>query len=80
MRRGAKRSCGAVHLRTDLNEPARGGVGDEVLGAEEAELEDALRKLQLQKVEQELDQIIEQGVKDKARFQELLHLQKQLSK
>ena len=44
------------------------------------ELEDALRKLQLQKVEQELDQIIEQGVKDKARFQELLHLQKQLSK
>lgn len=47
---------------------------------QQPELEDALRKLQLQKVEQELDQIIEQGVKDKARFKELLHLQKELSK
>ncbi|MDY6918997.1 MAG: DNA primase [Pseudomonadota bacterium] len=44
------------------------------------ELSDALRRLRLQKVEQDLDQIIADGVKDKARFQELLHLQRELSK
>lgn len=44
------------------------------------ELSDALRRLYLQKVEQDLDQIIAEGVKDKTRFKELLHLQKELSK
>lgn len=44
------------------------------------ELEDALRRLRLQKVEQDLDQIIAGGVKDKDRFKQLLHLQKELSK
>jgi len=43
------------------------------------ELSDALRRLYLQKVEQDLDQIIADGVKDKKRFKELLHLQKELS-
>ena len=43
------------------------------------ELEDAIRKLQLQKVEQDLDKIIAEGVKDKERFKQLLELQKQLS-
>lgn len=44
------------------------------------ELSDALRRLYLQKVEQDLDQIIAEGVKDKTRFKELLHLQRELSK
>jgi DNA primase len=44
------------------------------------ELEDALRRLRLQKVEQDLDQIIAGGVKDKDRLKQLLHLQKELSK
>ncbi len=44
------------------------------------ELSDAIRRLYLQKVEQDLDQIIADGVKDKTRFKELLHLQKELSK
>ncbi|RLT94224.1 DNA primase [Ketobacter sp.] len=44
------------------------------------ELSDALRRLYLQKVEQDLDQIIADGVKDKNKFKELLHLQKELSK
>ncbi|AUM13984.1 DNA primase [Ketobacter alkanivorans] len=44
------------------------------------ELSDALRRLYLQKIEQDLDQIISEGVKDKTRFKELLHLQKELSK
>lgn len=44
------------------------------------ELDDAVRRLYLQKVEQDLDQIIADGVKDKTRFKELLHLQKELSK
>ena len=44
------------------------------------ELGDAIRRLYLQKVEQDLDQIIAEGVKDKTRFKELLHLQKELSK
>ena len=43
------------------------------------ELADALRRLQLLKVEQDLDQIIADGVKDKERFKQLLHLQKELS-
>ncbi|RLP52535.1 MAG: DNA primase [Ketobacter sp.] len=43
------------------------------------ELNDAVRRLYLQKVEQDLDQIIADGVKDKSRFKELLHLQKELS-
>ncbi len=43
------------------------------------ELADALRRLRLQKVEQDLDQIITEGVKDKERFKQLLHLQKELS-
>ena len=42
------------------------------------ELEDALRRLQLQKVEQDLDQLISSGVKDTARLTELLHLQNML--
>ena len=44
------------------------------------ELSDAVRRLYLQKVEQDLDQIIADGVKDKNKFKELLHLQKELSK
>ncbi|HVK99504.1 MAG TPA: toprim domain-containing protein, partial [Dongiaceae bacterium] len=44
------------------------------------ELADALRRLRLQKVEQDLDQIIAEGVQDKDRFKQLLHLQKELSK
>ncbi len=44
------------------------------------ELSDALRRLQLHKVEQDLDQIIADGVKDRARFKELLQLQRDLSK
>lgn len=44
------------------------------------ELHDALRRLYLHKIEQDLDQIIAGGVKDKERFKQLLHLQKELSK
>lgn len=44
------------------------------------ELKDAIRRLYLQKVEQDLDQIIAEGVQDKTRFKELLHLQKELSR
>lgn len=43
------------------------------------ELADALRRLRLHKIEQDLDQIIAEGVKDKERFKQLLHLQKELS-
>lgn len=43
------------------------------------ELADALRRLRLHKIEQDLDQIIADGVKDKDRFKQLLHLQKELS-
>lgn len=43
------------------------------------ELQDSLRRLRLLKVEQDLDQIIAEGVKDKERFKQLLHLKKELS-
>ena len=44
------------------------------------ELADALRRLRLRKVEQDLEQIISEGVKDKDRLKELLHLKKELSR
>lgn len=43
------------------------------------ELQDALARLRLLKVEQDLDQIIAAGVEDKRKFQELLQLQRELS-
>lgn len=44
------------------------------------ELGDALRKLHLMRVEQELDALISANIPDKTRFRELLHLKQELSR
>lgn len=49
-------------------------------GPLQSELGDALRKLHLIRVEQELDALISANIPDKTRFRELLHLKQELSR
>jgi DNA primase len=52
----------------------------QAVGPLQNELGDALRKLHLMRVEQELDALISANIPDKTRFRELLHLKQELSR